>query len=262
MSSTDKLEPIPRRELHIFYVLDSSGSMSGAPISALNHAMEESITALSSIAKSSADAEMKIAVLEFNSGCRWITNNGPEKLEDFEWEYIEAGGITDMGAALNELDSKLSRHAFLSSMTGAFFPIIIFVTDGHATDDYKKSLEKIRQNKWFTHAVKIGFAISEDTDLAMLSSVVGNCEAVIKTTDLNLFKRLVKFASVTPSMLQTQSHPTSEEVTGEKIVQEARDQEKLTDDNFVDLKPRDYDPEPKIDPGQESGFDDDDDGTW
>ena len=128
MPSTNSLTESPRKELHVFYVLDTSGSMEGAKISALNHAMEECTEALKTLAKNNGDAKLKVAVMEFNSGCKWITSNGPEDLEeDFEYEYLEAGGLTDIGAALKELNSKLSRHAFLNSMTGALMPVIIFM---------------------------------------------------------------------------------------------------------------------------------------
>jgi uncharacterized protein YegL len=222
MPSTENLTKAPRKELHVFYVLDTSGSMAGAKISALNHAMDECLTALKPLAESNGDAILKIAVLEFNTGCKWITSNGPEDLEeDFEYEYLEAGGLTDIGQALTELNSKLSRHAFLNSMTGAFMPVIIFMTDGYATDNYEKSLEEIRKNRWFANGVKIGFALGDDADEKMLSSVVGNSEAVIKTTDLELFKRLMKFASVTASMLVSESQTTTTAVTGEDIVKKA-----------------------------------------
>ena len=189
MPRINNLSESPRKELHVFYILDTSGSMEGAKISALNHAMEECTAALKTPAKSNGDAKMKIAVMEFNSGCRWITSNGPEDLEeDFEYEYLKAGGLTDIGAALKELNSKLSRHEFLNSMTGALMPVIIFMTDGNATDDYQKALQEIRKNRWFARGTKIGFAIGDDPDYKMLSSVVGNSEAVIKTTDLELFK--------------------------------------------------------------------------
>ena len=46
MPSTNSLTESPRKELHVFYVLDTSGSMEGAKISALNHAMEECTEAL------------------------------------------------------------------------------------------------------------------------------------------------------------------------------------------------------------------------
>ena len=177
MPSTQNLEQTPRKGLHIFYVLDTSGSMQGERISQLNHAMEECTEALKTIAKGNGDAKLKIAVMEFNSGCKWVTSNGPEDLEeDFEYEYLKAGGLTDIGAALKELNSKLSRHAFLGSMTGALMPIIIFMTDGYATDDYANALEEIRMNRWFARGMKIEevkeFLGHEKLDTTMLYCTV------------------------------------------------------------------------------------------
>ena len=171
MPAITDLGEAPRKELHVFYVLDTSGSMAGAKISALNHAMEECTEALKTLAKNHGDAKLKIAVMEFNSGCKWVTSNGPEDLEeDFEYEYLNAGGLTDMGAALKELNTKLSRHAFLNSMTGALMPVIIFMTDGFATDNYETALEEIRKNRWFRRGTKIGFALGDDPDVKMISS--------------------------------------------------------------------------------------------
>lgn len=260
MPSTNSLTESPRKELHVFYVLDTSGSMEGAKISALNHAMEESIGALETLAKNNGDAKLKVAVMEFNSGCKWITSNGPEDLEeDFEYEYLEAGGLTDIGAALRELDSKLSRHKFLNSMTGALMPVIIFMTDGYATDDYEKSLEEIRKNRWFARGTKIGFALGDDSDVKMISSIVGNSEAVIKTTDLDLFKRLMKFVSVTASMLVSQSTTTETESTGEDIMKQAKDELGVPVESEVCLDDDEYDKEPDPPADTDDGWDD---GNW
>ncbi len=218
MPTLDDLPPVARKAMTIFYVLDTSGSMGGTPIATLNSAMEETIAALKQQAESNGDAELKIAVLEFNSGCKWLNPSGPEDMEDFMWEELSAGGLTDIGAALTELDSKLSRKAFLNSITGSYLPIIIFMTDGYATDDYTKALAQIRQNKWFQRATKIGFALGDDPDKKMISEVVGNCEAVINTNDLSLFSRLMKYVSVTSSMLVSTSRTTAAEVTGATIV--------------------------------------------
>lgn len=260
MPSINSLTESPRKELHVFYVLDTSGSMAGAKISALNHAMEECTEALKTLARSNGDAKLKIAVMEFNSGCKWITSNGPEDLEeDFEYEYLDAGGLTDIGAALMELNSKLSRHAFLNSMTGALMPVIIFMTDGYATDNYVNALEEIRRNRWFARGTKIGFALGDDPDIKMLSSIVGNSEAVIKTTDLDLFKRLMKFVSVTASMLVSQSATTETASSGEDILKQAKDELGLSDESVVHLDDNEYNKETSLPAG---GDDDWDDGEW
>ena len=259
MPNPNNLTASPRKEMHVFYVLDTSGSMSGERISKLNHAMEECTEALKTLAKSNGDAKLKIAVMEFNSGCRWITSNGPEDMEDFEYEYLESGGLTDIGAALKELNNKMSRHAFLNSMTGALMPVVIFMTDGYATDDYKDALEEIRKNRWFRRGTKIGFAIGEDPDVKMISEVVGNSEAVIKTTDLDLFKRLMRFVTVTASMLVSQSSTTETASTGKDVVAKAPGELGVSPDVIVHLDDNQYDKEP--DPPADSD-DDWDDGEW
>ena len=257
MPKTTEFDSVPRKELHVFYVLDTSGSMEGAKISQLNHAMEECTSALRELAKSNADAELKIAVLEFNSGCNWITSNGPEKLEDFEWDKVDAGGLTDIGAALRELNAKLSRHAFLSSMTGALMPVIIFMTDGYATDDYNKALDEIRKNRWFARGTKVGFAIGEDPDVRMIASVVGNSEAVIRTTDLDLFRRLIRFVSVTASMLVSQSTTPDSATDGAGIIDQLKKEGEIPEEVTVDIPPTEYNPEPEPTGGDQWDEDED-----
>ena len=251
----------PRKDLHVFYVLDTSGSMDGTPISTLNRAMEESTQALKEVAKSNGDAKLKIAVMEFNSGCKWVTSNGPEDLEeDFFWYPLKAGGLTDIGSALKELNTKLSRKAFLNSMTGALMPIIIFMTDGFATDNYEKALEEIRRNRWFQHGTKIGFAFGDDADLKMIASVVGNSEAVIRTTDYELFRKLLRFVSVTASKLVSESTTTGTAPTAADIVKDVIGTVDGADasDVTVTLPPSSYNPEPTPAPAPIDW----DDGDW
>lgn len=233
MPNMSSLRETPRRELHIFYVLDTSGSMEGSRIGELNDAMRETTRILSQQAESNADAILKIAVLEFNSNCSWLQPSGPELMEDFIWSNLTAGGLTEMGSALEELDSKLSKDAFLRSDTGAYLPIIIFMTDGYATDDYRRALEKIRQNKWFAHAIKIGFAIGDSPDSVMIADVVGNAEAVVITEELEVFARLLQFVSVRSSIMGSKSQTLDNLVTGASIIQEAID-EGYADEDVVD----------------------------
>lgn len=245
MPNMGEMEKVPNRDLHVFYVLDTSGSMAGTQIATLNRAMEETVDSLKDEAKKNADANVKVAVLEFNSNVRWISNQ-PESVEDFIWQDLEAGGLTQVGDALAELNSKLSRNAFLNSMTGAYVPIIIFMSDGYATDDYKKELDKIRQNnKWFRRATKIGFAMGDNADIKMIAEVVGNSEAVIKTTDLDTFAKLIRFASVTASMLASQSQTSTTAVDGASIVKGVVEQNGMSDGIIAGEDVENYDPEPE-----------------
>lgn len=73
MPRIDEVGTVPRKDLHIFYVLDTSGSMADeGKIGMLNRAMEETLDALQDVAKHNGDANLKIAVMEFNTGCNGL----------------------------------------------------------------------------------------------------------------------------------------------------------------------------------------------
>ena len=222
MPIMSNLGAVMRPDLNVFYVLDTSGSMRGKGIGVLNRAMDETVDALREVTAHHGDANVKIAVLEFNSRCRWINPDGPEYLKDFLWRDLGAAGETRVGDALRELDAKLSRNAFLNSMTSAYLPVIIFMTDGDATDEYEPALRHILRNRWFAKATRVGFAIGSDPNVEMIAKLVGNSEAVIRTEDLNVFAQLLRFVSVSASTLAGSSHTRDQEVSGEEAVRMGR----------------------------------------
>ena len=114
----------------------------------LNSAIEEVIPEIRKISAENADAAIKIAVLEFSSGTRWITP-APMDAEDFTWSFLTADGLTDFGAACKQLNEKLSRKAFMSDVAGSFAPAIFLLSDGEPTDEYSSELSKLMENNWF-----------------------------------------------------------------------------------------------------------------
>ena len=218
----DLAEGVVRKELHVFYILDTSGSMTGAPIAALNDAMRDTVAELAAISKASANAVLKLAVMEYNSTCRWVTQgvNGLEDMEDFAWKDLQANGMTSLGAALTELNNQLSRNAMMKSATGNKIPVIIFMSDGYPNDNWEQPLNELKKNKWFNAAIKVGFALGDDADTDILTQVVGAPKAVIKTNELELFKGLIHIVSVTASMAASTSRTSSAEITGEDIVEQ------------------------------------------
>ena len=60
MSLLDQVTPSPRKIMTLFYVVDTSGSMSGDKIGSVNSAMEEAITVdLPDISTANDDAEIR-----------------------------------------------------------------------------------------------------------------------------------------------------------------------------------------------------------
>ena len=214
---------VMKKVLPIIYAIDTSGSMQGNKISTLNEAMHECEEILKEKAIDSPDAEIKIGVLKFSSGATWITKSGLVSLEDFYWDNVTAGGVTDLHEALKELNKKLSRSEFLVSETGFCLPVIIFMSDGAPTDEsWKKELEKIKtENKWFARARKVAIAIGEDADKEVLRDLVGTMEAVVQANDLDTLKSLIVEVSVSASMLAGQSRMVGDEANGSAILENA-----------------------------------------
>ena len=183
MPLTSDTEEIARKLLPIIYVLDTSGSMEGSRIAAVNAAMNETMEVLKDVSSKNPTAQLKIAVLQFSSGPQWVTDE-LVFMEDFYWNDLKAGGLTDFGSALNELNNKLSREQFLISKPGFKAPVIIFMSDGEPTDDYESALNKIKSNNnFFKVSTKIVAAVGNDANVQVLQEITGNKEAVIKVND-------------------------------------------------------------------------------
>lgn len=230
MSILDQSAPAPRKVMTLFYLVDTSGSMSGAKIGSVNSAMEEAIIDdLPNISSANDDAEIKVAIMQFSNGCSWITPpSGPLGIGDMIWSDLQADGMTSLGAAFTELDAKLSRNAFLQSQTGAYAPVIILISDGGPTDEWKEALDRLCKNNWFRHAIKIAIAIGEDADKNVLACFTRNPEAVIEVNDKHTLKMLIRKVSVRASEFQSHSKQaidveTSPEQDSAIIVSEVKD---------------------------------------
>lgn len=236
---------LPRKVMTLFLLVDTSGSMTAnGNIGKVNSAIEEMIPLLQEISNENADAEIKIAVLAFSSGCRWVTHDlagqpGAESLESFFWNDLQASGLTDMGAAFVELESKLSRSAFLQSSTGAYAPVIILLSDGLPTDNTQLGLDKLKHNNWYRAATKIAIAVDEG-DTSILSQFTGTTEAVLKVNsereDLkHMLCRLAVVSSTMQSHSVTAASGGNDEDIAEEVAKEAiRQATESTDDIAVD----------------------------
>jgi uncharacterized protein YegL len=195
---------IPRRTMVLFFLVDTSGSMNGDKIGAVNEAIREVIPEIKDISAENADALIKIAVLDFSSGARWLYER-PVDSDQFVWNNLEAGGLTDMGVAFNMLDEKLSRSQFMADAIGSYAPAIFMMSDGAPTDDYKKGLEELRKNKWFKVAIKVAVAIGADANTEILKEFTGNEECVLTVRSPQALRKMIRFASVTASQIGSKS---------------------------------------------------------
>lgn len=185
------------RPLHFFWVVDCSGSMYGEKIGAVNHAIQTTIPEMADAARGNPNAELLVRTLKFSNGASWVTPT-PVNIEDFAWDDLDAGGVTDLGKAFDLLAAQLT----IPPMTDrALPPVIVLLSDGQPTDDYKKELDKLLQLPWAKKAVRIAISIGQDADDHILEQFTGNRELVLQANNPQALVKMIKWASTAASLV-------------------------------------------------------------
>ena len=221
MSLLDETVEIPRRTMTLFFVIDTSGSMAGSKIGAVNDAVVNVLPMLEEISAENPDAEIKVAALEFSTTCNWLYSE-PKPANEFVWQDVQASALTSLGAACKELASKLSRSGFMKSASGSFAPAIILLSDGAPTDDFESGLTTLKQNNWFKAAIKVAIAIGEDADKDVLTKFTGTNEAVFTVHNIDALKQIIRVVAVTSSQIGSKSSTAGDTTKQEQVIAEVK----------------------------------------
>ncbi len=197
------------RPLHFFWVVDCSGSMYGEKIGIVNNAIQNVLPDMVSEAEDNPNAQLMIRTLKFSTGAEWLTEN-PVKVEDYVWEDLDAGGVTDLGKAFELLTAQLDVKQMGER---ALPPVIVLLSDGQPTDDYKKQLDKFKKLPWSKKAVKIAISIGQDADDEVLVDFTGNRELVLNANNAKMLAKMIKWASTAVSAVSSGASNTSSEDT-------------------------------------------------
>lgn len=206
MDMFDGIIGIVKRQMVLFFVIDTSGSMQGSKIGAVNTAIREVLPELKDAGGS--DVDLKVACLTFSSGCQWMYPT-PIASESFQWNQVEADGVTDLGEACRELSEKLSKNEFLKAPSGSVAPAIFLMSDGEPTDDFESGLAQLKQNNWFKYAIKVAVAIGDDANKDVLAKFTGNIESVITVHTPEALKKWIRKVSITSSQIGSKSQPVN-----------------------------------------------------
>ena len=202
MGMFEGLDKIARKNLTMFYLVDTSGSMDGTKIGELNAAMEDLLPEMAKISQEHPDAELEIAVLDFSSTVKWQCPEGPVSYDKYTWHDLQANGLTALGEACEELNRKLSKsHGYMNSGNGYFPPVFILMSDGAATDDFEKGMSILKQNVWFRAGIKCAIAIGNDAEKSELAKFTGDSKAVIEVHNKLQLKQMIEFVSLTSSQV-------------------------------------------------------------
>lgn len=183
------------RRLPVYLLLDTSGSMNGEPIQALNNALSGMINSLRSDAQ--AAETLWISVITFDREVNEVIPLTP--LETFQLPEIVCpeSGPTFTGQALQVLCEKVNREIRRGSPTqkGDWRPLLFIFTDGKPSDSllYSETLPKIKSlNFGAIVACAAGHAADSKRLLELTPDVVS-----LDTADSTSLKQFFKWVSET-----------------------------------------------------------------
>lgn len=205
------------RPLHFVFLCDCSGSMlAHGKIAALNAAIREAIPKMQSIAKENVHAQIWIRAVKFADKAEWHVGT-PVKIEDFTWTDLTADGLTAMGGAL-ELAAEQLKVSVMSER--GLPPVLVLVSDGEPTDDFRAGLRKLLDEPWGRKSVRVAIAVGEQANLKVLEDFIASPEIKpLVAKDADQLHGYIKWASTV--VLQAAASPPSEkrtETTEEKEV--------------------------------------------
>jgi uncharacterized protein YegL len=142
----------------VVLVLDTSGSMQGAPIQALN----EGIQAFKQdvLRDVQATLSLETAIVTFGK-------DGVQKIQDFvgidrfQPPALAADGLTPMGeAVILALDLLEARKgAYKSNGVQYYRPWLVLITDGAPTDDWQSSAQRLREAEGDNRVIALAVAV-------------------------------------------------------------------------------------------------------
>jgi uncharacterized protein YegL len=186
--------PVSRKPLHFFWIADTSGSMSlDGKIQTLNNAVKEALPHMRAAAGENPEAEVMVHVLQFADRAAWARE--PEEADKFEWEDLNAGGLTAMGEALGKLADQLKMPPMPRR---GLPPVLVLMSDGQPNDDFEAGLGRLNSEPWARRAVRVAIAIGKDADADVLRQFTGPEYPVLTANNAEQLTEFIRWASTEP----------------------------------------------------------------
>jgi len=198
------------RRLPVYFLLDTSGSMRGEPIQALNNALSGMVNTLRSDAQ--ALDSLWISVITYD---REIKEIAPlTELVTFQLPEITCpqSGPTMTGAGLEYIIQQVKRDVIKGSTTqkGDWKPLLFVFTDGKPSD-LPLYREKITEIKNLNFGAVVGCAAGPKADNVILKELTENV-IHLDSTDSQTLKSFFKWVS------ETIEQGNKSQGTGESVI--------------------------------------------
>ena len=183
---------VKKKIVPVLFVLDTSGALRGEPIEAINNGMPVLIEKMKKIENDLPDGtEIHLGILIFSNQAIWKTD-GLVPVDDLSWSPLFADGEPNVGQALEELNSSLSRKVLFCKLGCRMHsPSILFILEGASSDNYVDALEKLNKNGWFKTSQKMCVTF-KDADDQMIHSIITQEEDILVVQTPSELQKLIE----------------------------------------------------------------------
>ena len=188
------------KKVIVIFVIDSTRSMDGERIGAVNSALAEVVDSLRDL-NNAHNLDLRVAIMSFTHSIQWERTLTP--IEELDVPVIKTRpGNTLYGVAFRELQNVLRTDRFMEHSGKIAAPAIIFMTDGEPdpADDYDNDLDELQKNGWFLaasrSAILIGDAIHHQKARDAVSRFVSDTANVTAAEDGSNIIRQINLATM------------------------------------------------------------------
>ena len=197
------------RKLPVYLVLDTSGSMSGEPIQAVENGMQMLVSALRQDPQALESAFL--SVITFDSSAKQVVPL--TDLAGFQMPALNASGSTELGAALTLVSNRAAKEVAKATpeKKGDWRPLVFLMTDGAPTDNWQKGLADFKSSRW---GMVVCCAAGQGADANVLKQISPECVVQLDTADSKSLAAFFKWVSASVSTSSKSVNEGNKEVAG------------------------------------------------
>ena len=205
-ASLDTMNPAPR--CPVILLLDTSGSMKGAPIDELNAGLRQFIQETAD--DEAAGMSVELEVITFDNNAEVAMPFTPIADVERTPDPLVAQGLTSLGAALGMAKEDLSQRRKLYRENGisSYRPWVVLMTDGIPNDDWTAPAQEMRKLGEQGKIQYIGIEIGNSASHSLMCQILPAQPGPVKLKGLR-FKQFFRW--LTDSMRSVSSSAVSDQ---------------------------------------------------
>lgn len=231
------------RRLPIYFLIDVSESMVGAPIEEVQEGMRTIIQNLR--VDPYALETVFVSIIVFAGKAKVLSPL--TELYKFYPPIFPIGGGTSLGKGMECLMNSIDKDVKKTTLEekGDWKPIIFLFTDGNPTDDYSKAFKRWNDH-YRKHCNMVAISIGDNVNILTLAQLTDEI-LLLKDTDSESFNQFFKWvtASIKTTSISVSEHNTDEMklaptsgINLEKVDKSRLKDNGIVDENFAVLHAR------------------------